>query len=212
MHQKGPLAHMVERFHGMEEVRSSILLWSTIMSRKSNIECEVRAMLDKDKFTELLAQFKETLTYLGSEEQETHYLSGNSDLRIQKNGSYAKVWLKKGRLHDEHREEIEVKVSKGDFSKLEQLFRALGHTVTIKWFRTRHSFKWDDVDVSLDYTRGYAYIIELEKISTISEQESTVTLLKDKLATLGIAQTHKEQFDDKFNYYKLHWEGLTSIN
>lgn len=172
------------------------------------IECEIRAMIDSEKFTELLAQFKETFTYLGSGEQETHYLECGQDLRIQKNQHYAKVWLKKGKLHDERREEIEIQVKSEDFIKLEQLFSALDYSVAIKWFRTRHSFKWDDIDVALDYTRGYGYIIELEKLTTSKDQESTVELLKTKLALLGIEQTPKEQFDDKYRYYKANWEGL----
>lgn len=174
------------------------------------IECEIRAMIDKEKFEELLAQFKETFTYLGSDEQETHYFDGEQDLRIQKNEHYAKVWLKKGQLHDEHREEIEIQVSREDFVKLEQLFFALDYKVLVKWFRTRHSFKWGDIDVVLDYTRGYGYIIELEKLTAKEEQESTVAMLKEKLASLGIEQTPKEQFDDKYRYYKANWEGLTS--
>jgi predicted adenylyl cyclase CyaB len=181
------------------------------MTTEPTIECEVRAMIDVEKFNELLAQFKETFSYLGADEQETHYLSGEQDLRIQKNEHYAKVWLKKGKLHDDFREEIEVQVPKEDFVKLEQLFAALGHTVTIKWFRTRHAFKWGDIDVALDYTRGYSYIIELEKLSTREQQDVTVAMLKDKLASLGIEQTPKEQFADKYRYYKDNWESLTSI-
>ena len=32
----GPLAHLVERFHGMEEVTGSIPVWSTIISFLDN--------------------------------------------------------------------------------------------------------------------------------------------------------------------------------
>lgn len=176
----------------------------------NNIECEVRAMIDDDKFTELLAQFKETFTYLGAEEQTTYYFDGEVDLRIQQSDQYAKVCLKKANLHDEHREEIEVKVPKEDFEKLEQLFLALGYTVSIKWFRTRHVFTWGDIAVTLDYTRGYSYIIELEKLSNEDEREVTIALLKDKLASLGIEQTPKEQFDEKYRYYKANWKELTA--
>ena len=176
----------------------------------SNIECEVRAMIDDEKFTELLAQFKETFTYIGIEEQITYYFDGENDLRIQQSDNSAKVWLKKGKLHDEHREEIEIKVPKEDFEKLEQLFLALDYNIAIKWFRTRHTFRWDDIDVTLDFTRGYGYIIELEKISNEEEQEATISLLKQKLASLGITQTAREEFDEKYRYYKANWKELTA--
>jgi hypothetical protein len=43
---------------------------------------------------------------LGVDHRETHYFDGKEDLRIQKNDGFSKIWLKKGRLHDEAREEI----------------------------------------------------------------------------------------------------------
>jgi len=60
------------------------------------------------------------------------------------------------------REEIEIRFDRNEFEKLERLFLALGLNVEIKWFRKRHSFKWADIDVMLDYTNGYGHIIELE--------------------------------------------------
>ena len=173
-----------------------------------NIECEVRAIIDEEKYIELLKQFKNTFTYKGSDEQETYYFDSKEDLRIQKNEQYAKVWLKKGMLHDEQREEIEIKVGKNEFEKLEQLFLALGYQVDVKWFRTRHSFEWDEIDVALDFTRGYGYIIELEKLSNIEDKETTVELLKEKLKSLNIDLTAKEVFNKKYSYYKENWKKL----
>ena len=40
--EAGPLAHLVERFHGMEEVSGSSPLWSTTSLRKRSFE--VRAL------------------------------------------------------------------------------------------------------------------------------------------------------------------------
>lgn len=173
------------------------------------IEAEVRSFLTKEQFDKLLTYFEKEAKRLKEDYQETFYLDCEQDLRIQRNDFFAKVWLKKGKLHDDHREEIEVKVERDQFEELEKLFVALGHQVEIKWFRKRHQFDWDNITVCLDYTRGYGYIIELEKMCEEGEQDATVKLLKEKLASLNIPLSPKEAFKEKFEHYKENWKTLT---
>ncbi|MDD2388098.1 MAG: hypothetical protein PHP52_15095 [Bacteroidales bacterium] len=40
--------------------------------------------------------------------------------------------MKKGKIHDDSREEIEIKFDKNDFEKLETLFLSLGYNIEIK--------------------------------------------------------------------------------
>ena len=63
----------------------------------------------------------------------------------------------------------------------------------------------------LDYTRGYGYIIELEKMCTSEEQEREYEVLLQKLNDLGVVLTPKEEFDVKFKYYKENWKRLVEI-
>lgn len=172
------------------------------------IECEVRSFITKEQYKSLLERFKKEAVFVGEDEQLTYYFDSKEDLRIQRSNNFSKIWLKKGRIHDEHREEIEIKCKKGDFEKLEQCFLALGYNVEIKWFRTRRTFKWGEVDVMLDYTKGYGYIIELEKMSSERDKEATVDFLKSKMRELGVALTPKEEFERKYRYYKEHWKQL----
>ncbi len=165
-------------------------------------------MISEDEYQTLLGQFKDVAVFEGADEQVTYYFDSKEDLRIQKNEHYAKVWLKKGELHDDHREEIEIKVPKDDFEKLEHLFLLLGYNISIKWFRTRNAFKWGDIDVALDHTKGYGHILELEKLTNDEEKENTVHYLKSKLVQLGLEQTPKETFDQKYQYYKEHWREI----
>jgi predicted adenylyl cyclase CyaB len=174
----------------------------------ANIECEIRTFLTPEQYEQLAGRLKKEAEFLGEDDQVTYYFDAPEDLRIQKNDHYSKVWLKKGAIHDEHREEIEVKYDKDDFEKLEQLFAALGYGVTIKWFRKRLSFRWGDIDVALDHTKGYGYILELEKMATEEDKEQTVAYLKQKLGELGIPPTPKEEFDKKYQHYKDHWQEL----
>lgn len=173
-----------------------------------NIEVELRSFMSKVQYAKLLVYFRRVADYLGRDEQVTYYFSGPRDLRIQKNLKGAKIWLKDGKLHDVHREETEVWVGRDDFEKLEQIFTALGFAVTIKWFRTRHEFNWRGVRVSLDCTRGYGYIIELEKMTVPEKRKEAAELLTKRFDELGIPVSPREEFEKQFAYYKKHWREL----
>ena len=116
--------------------------------------------------------------------------------------------MKRGKIHDEWREEIEVKFPREDFEKLEKMFSLLGLKVRIKWFRNRYEFDWNGIAVSLDYTKGYGYIIELERMCSEDERERILEMLKQKLKQLDIPLTPKEEFDKKFKYYEENWSKL----
>ncbi len=173
-----------------------------------NIEVEIRSFITKGKYNELLEFFNQNAELTKEDFQETHYFDCEQDLRIQKNNSGSKIWLKKGQLHDDAREEIEIKTNKNDFENLQKLFKTLGHNIEIKWLRNRNQFNWQEIKVCLDYTKGYGYIIELEKMSNEEEKEKTLEELKQKLQELNIPLTSKQEFENKFQYYKENWREL----
>lgn len=88
------------------------------------------------------------------------------------------------------------------------MFLSLGFNIEIKWFRERNEFKWDDIKVCLDYTKGYGYIIELEKLCFEKDKEKTLEMLKQKFKELNITITPREEFEKKFQYYKENWKTL----
>ena len=176
------------------------------------IVIEIRSFFTQEKYHELLDYFKKEVDFLGEENQKTYYFDTPEDLRIQKNDNYSKIWMKKGKLHDDHREEIEIKFDTEQFKELEKLFLGLGFEVEIKWFRKRNSFKWQGVDVAIDYTKGYGYIIEFEKMSDKEGEEKTLKFLKDKFKGLNISLTPRDKFDEKFENYKKNWRELTDQN
>ena len=175
-----------------------------------NIEVELKVIISEEKYKELLEFFNKEGEFVKKDYQETYYFEGDEDLRIQKNDYFGKIVWKSGKIHDHHREEIEVKFDKEDFEKMEKLFGFIGYLVEIKWFRNRHEFKWKDIDITVDNTKGYAHIIELEKMSTEENKLKTEELLKERLKELGLELTLREYFDTKFNYYKENWKKLTS--
>jgi len=173
-----------------------------------SIEVEIRSFISKEKFDALLDFFKKNASLVKEDYQETFYFDCDQDLRIQRNNFFSKICLKKGNIHDDYREEIEIKFDRDEFEKLEKLFLSLGYNVEIKWFRKRFEFKWDDIKVCLDYTKGYGYIIELEKICSENKKELEFERLKQKLKSLGVEITPKEEFNKKFLYYKKNWRSL----
>ena len=170
-----------------------------------NIEVEIRSFISKTKYYSLLKFFKKNSKLVKKDTQETIYFDSKEDLRIQKNNLTSKIWLKGGKVHDEFREEIEVHTEKKDFEKLQKIFKTLGYKEEIKWLRKRNEFKWKNVKVCLDYTLGYGYIIELEKMSNSKNKEKDLLLLNSKLELLKVKKTPREEFEKAFEYYKKNW-------
>jgi len=173
-----------------------------------NLEIEIRAFISKEKYEELLEFFNQNAKFVKEDFQETHYFDCEQDLRIQKNNKGSKIWLKKGKIHDDAREEIEVYTENESFDNLGKLFNALGHNIEIKWLRERNQFDWDGIKVCIDYTKGYGYIIELEKLSSEEDKEKVLEELKTKLKELNIPLTSRDEFDERYNYYKENWRRL----
>jgi predicted adenylyl cyclase CyaB len=174
------------------------------------IEVEIRSFITPEEYKKFIAFFTANGKLINKDFQETYYFNAKEDLRIQRNDFFSKIWLKKGKLHDEAREEIEIKFAREDFSKLESLFLALGFKVEIKWFRLRHTFEWKGISVMVDYTKGYGHILELEKLCSDKEKASSLALLKKRMKELHVKKTPKQEFDKKYNYYKENWKTLTS--
>lgn len=172
------------------------------------IEIEIRSFISKEQYEKLLEFFTQNAELIKKDFQETHYFNCPQDLRIQKSDSHSKIWLKAGKIHDDAREETELIIKKEDFEKAQKIFNNLGLKTEIKWLRNRTQFKCNEIKICLDYTKGYGYIIELEKIGTNENKEQILIELKQKLNELGISLTSKEVFQEKFNYYKNNWKEL----
>lgn len=175
----------------------------------SSIEVEIRSFIPKEKFRELKEFFDKNAKFLGEDEQETVYLDGDKDIRMQKNSKYAKLWRKEGKMHDAARKEEEVRFPRENFDRvLKCITLFFGFGVKSKWLRKRLSYTWDEISVSLDDTKGYGLILELEKMVSMKAAEKTKSYLKRKMKELGIKITPREVFEKKFNYYTRNWKKL----
>ena len=173
------------------------------------VEVELRSFLTEEKYNQLKDFFDTNANFKGEDTQETHYFDCEQDLRIQKNNKGSKIWMKKGKIHDEDREEIEIPTEPEDFENLQKLFKHLNYGVEIKWFRKRLTYEWDKITVCLDHTKGYGHILELEILTEEKNKQQALATLKDKFELLKIPVTPRETFDKRFKYYKENWKKLT---
>lgn len=176
------------------------------------IEVELRSFIDEQKYNELLSYFENNAISDGSQKQITSYFNCEQDLRLMAtNDDYCQLWLKKGQLHEDAREELIVKVDKSYKDSLFKIFQEIGLGIAIKWFRFRRSFRWNEIKVDLDFTYGYGYIIEIE---ILAEDETKVDEAKEQLQNafdkLGINITAKEVFKQKFIDYEKNWLEYTN--
>ena len=174
------------------------------------IEVEVKGIISKERYEELLNFFKKEGKFINEDNQETHYFETKDDLRIQKNDFFSKICFKEGELHDEFREEIDIKCKKDEFDNLKRLFDNLGYGVLVKWFRKRHTYEWEGFTVTLDDTKGFGNIIEIEKVTTDEDKETALNLIKEKFQKLGIPISSKEELKKKFEHYRDNWKELIS--
>lgn len=174
----------------------------------ADVECEVRSFIDADRLAGLDVKFRAEGEFLGEERQETHYFDCPQDLRIQRSDTGAKLWMKKGALHDDAREEIEIRCGRDDFPGLGKVFVELGYGVGIKWFRHRRRYVWRGVKATLDSTRGYGDIIEIESVVPEAEKDAVIESLKGLMAEIGVEITPKEEFRRRFDHYKENWKDL----
>src|SRR5699024_1128471 len=58
-------------------------------------------------------------------------------------------------------EDILVAVSYEDHEKMLDILRLLGHTLDTKWYRLRKLFTYQDLEITLDKTFRYGYVISV---------------------------------------------------
>lgn len=172
------------------------------------VEVELRTIITEKKYNELMRFFRVNGKFMHKENQITHYLDDTGNLRLQKSDKFSKVWLKEGELHEIEHHEMEARFPREDFEVLERIFTLIGKPARITWIRSRHNFKWGGANVMLDYTKGYGYILEIEKICEKKDAQKARAKLEILIKKLGLLATPKSEFDKKYNYYKKNWKRL----
>lgn len=171
----------------------------------------MRAFISDQKYNELVAFFEKNGKSKGTQRQITNYFDCEQDLRLMiTDDNYCQLWLKKGKIHQDAREEMIVKIDKSYKDILLKMFNEIGLGIKIKWYRIRKSYLWNNISVDIDFTYGYGHILELE---LLVETEEEVAAAKEQLSKifndLGIVITEKSVFNDKFTDYENNWMAYT---
>lgn len=172
-------------------------------------EIEVKFVLgDKEKAT--LQEFLDStgITPHKVETQDNFYYKAqdNLDLRIRRTDSEAFLILKKGWMHDENREEIEVRVAREDFEKLDTILTNLGYEYDTKWHRERTEYRYEAFTIVVDFNAGYGWVAEIEKVVGEGEEDAAKKDILDLAEKIGLEPTPPEVFDNMYKYYKENWQ------
>lgn len=171
---------------------------------KKKVTISIRSFLTKDQYDSLLKYLNSFAKFLNKEKQVIYYFSTPSELIIQKNDKECRVAINK----TNSKEDIIINLRKEEFDDIVDIFEALGYEISIKWFKTLHHFTWNEMDVYVNLTKGYGYLVEMEKSVYPEEKEIILNYLRENLKLLGVDETPKEVFDERFNYYKKNWKDL----
>ena len=170
-----------------------------------NIEVEIQTVVAGKDWPRLKKFFDRNAKFLGEHKDRTAYFEKNGRIRIRMEPAWAYFVFKSGKMHDRARKEIEIKFSKKDARLAEKFLNSLGFPVQIRWERVRRKYLWNGVTVTLDDTRGYGKLLELEKMSAAGGQERTFKLLVKRLKFLRVKPTSRENLNRKFRNYIKNW-------
>jgi len=173
-----------------------------------NIEVEVRALISKDEFLRLRKFFGKKAKFLNHHKDETLYFDadGSIRLRLEKNRCY--FVHKSGKIHDRHREELEIDLKKSDFTPAQKFVEFLGKPVIVRWIRERFVWKFNELKVYLDNTKGYGRIFELEAVVGPKEKNKAYQKMLKIFKDLNIRPTPREKIQKHYEYYLKNWRRL----
>jgi len=129
-----------------------------------------------------------------------------NDLRIRKTETESYLILKVWDMHDESKEEYEVKCDREEFEKLDKMLSKLGYSYDTKWFRYREEFEFNGFNITLDENSGFWWMAEIEKVVEEWEEEQAKKEILEFAQSLGLDPTPKSDLDLIYNHYKKNWK------
>ncbi|MEA2715088.1 MAG: hypothetical protein QOG91_116 [Candidatus Parcubacteria bacterium] len=91
-------------------------------------------------------------------------------------------------------------------AELDGLLLDSGFTYQAKWCRERQEYGTGDLKVCIDWTPGYGYMAEFEKI--VSDEDALETAREELLSVmdeLGFAELPQDRLERMFEHYNAHW-------
>ncbi len=166
---------------------------------KKQIEIELRAMFDEEKFNSLKKQLDEKAEYLGQDDKDVYFfIFPDKLLKVTDNVSKesAKITLKLNRIgKGSDFEEIEFPIKREDVKKAADVFNKLDLTDNIMHSpQKRHNYLYKDVELALKWSPEWQYHLELEVVVEDAEhKDEAEQKIRSVAAELGVKlMTEKE--------------------
>lgn len=100
-----------------------------------------------------------------------------------------------------------------DIDALGELLVKAGFDYQAKWSRTRETYIYDDMTITLDYNAGYGWLTELELMVTdaslVPEAEARIRSLME---SLEISELDQDRLARMFSYYNANWKEYYGTN
>ena len=172
------------------------------MTDKKQIEIELRAMFDEEKFASLKNYLDKNAEYLGQDDKDVHfYIFPDKLLKVTDNISKesAKLSLKLNRIgQGTDFEEIEFPIARADVEKAVKMFDSLEMTDNVIYsFQSRHNYVFKGVELALKYSSEWKHHLELEIVVDDESQKEAAEKKINKVAKeLGVKIMSEEELKE----------------
>lgn len=172
-------------------------------TQREKVELRVKSFITKNQYDSLLKYLNSFAEFINKDNIVIYDFSHPNELKIQKDSSASKISVKKG-----GKETLNVSLKKEEFDDLVDVFESLGFDISLKWFKAIHQFKWNEIDITVSFIRGYGYVVEMFKSAYPEEKEILFNYLRENMKLLGLEETQQELFDERLKYYQENWKDL----
>ncbi|OGM18894.1 hypothetical protein A2686_05190 [Candidatus Woesebacteria bacterium RIFCSPHIGHO2_01_FULL_38_10] len=148
------------------------------MKVAKNTEIEIRGKLGKKVFRKTFSQLKKSGRLInhykrlsvdlspGFDSKSRSWKSDDQiDLRVKKSGNSEKISLKIGKIHAKKRQEIEIRLKKGEFLNSVSLLENLGFNKGMIYFWESWEFEYKGCEVKLSKYSDNYFTWEIETIN-----------------------------------------------
>lgn len=167
-----------------------------------NTLVEKRTFINKEKYEELMNLFKQANASMSKINQVIYKYKSDLDFRLIFDKEKAVLRLRG--MSGEDGDKI-VHVRPEEIVTLVSMLRHLGMYEEIKWYRVRTTIKHQGYFITMDETYQYGYVASIAREVPVEQREQAVQELEQLFQQLNVPITTKEQFNDRYKYYKMKW-------
>jgi adenylate cyclase class IV len=176
---------------------------------EKTVEVELRGLIDREKYSDLLKFFRKNGIAKGTKNRilidystflkDEGVRERKKDIRLRVTNGIPEIIIKLGNWGgSEHRKELSVLASKGEFDKLVQIYAALGLTKGVLCIRNTEVFMYKGIEFALVEVPGHSYYFEAEKMLT--EKDDVIQAKKEVESVIAGLKLHPFTDEEFYKY------------